>query len=262
MITQRTVIASFDTRNHANQASKELLRAALGEIQMRILPPPSAARPGERVIISCILEGEHAQRAEEILGRYGHVDLANAQSGQQASFNQHEMQTRNWNTGDHANEWRSLPRYHETHHRPTQQWRRPQRTWMEEIPTRTLASALTALGIGLGLWWGVKQLGQGQRRDFRNQDWAPLTGGPRQLREEAGTGRQRLQEWDERRATQGFETPQTAHGVYDRGRGSQDTSQIMYDRTEGSGTDFTHERYQGSTTRAANFGQRADVGSR
>lgn len=232
MVYQRNVIASFDSRPQANQAIRLLTEQGLHGLQLRVLPPPSAHYEG-RVIVSVMVEAQHAHQAEEIFGRFGHVDLVNE--------HQHEARRQVWQSGGYRaaqeGQWE------------TRRWQRPQPGWMDslkgEIVGGGIMAALAAVGGGLALLYGLRKWAEsadGTQQRTRSRSYTPPSQSPAYpdgpglygtARSSAGidndgdlgSGRQRLQDW---------RAHGTMEGVDDRARAGMSQSQSQA-QSAGSG---------------------------
>jgi hypothetical protein len=150
---QRNIIASFRDYDDANAAASELSRGGFGDIQLRILPPRTTygRYHNQQIIVSAILNGDHAREAENILAlNGGAIDLH-----EDANWGGNRWDDRRGGFGSRAVQRRPVGH---------QQQRG---SWLPELPWGTIAGATVAVLTGLAFLRGSQLL------DQQHEEYAP-----------------------------------------------------------------------------------------
>ncbi|MDB5545596.1 MAG: hypothetical protein JWO64_2745 [Hyphomicrobiales bacterium] len=148
---QRNIIASFRDYDDANAAASELSRAGFGDIQLRILPPRTTygRYRNQQIIVSAILNGDHAREAENILAlNGGAIDL-------------HE--DANWG-GNRWDDRRGGFASQAAQRRPVRH-QQQRDSWLHDLPWGTIAGATVAVLTGFAFLRG-SQLFDKQHEDY------------------------------------------------------------------------------------------------
>jgi hypothetical protein len=239
------VIALFGGYDEAHHAVQDLLSAGLGEIQVRIVPPPSVARHQWRVV-SVIVNSNHARDAEAVLRRTGSVDLVEeAESRARRSQGYHRRET--WDVD-------------------TQRNRSPMMTgsaenWnLRDVPWGTIAGAAVAIASGLALLRGAQEWYARDNGDYapgnRHGRHFPAGNFQSNMDYQSKSRFSRDHNGDKRRGRvgQALRTQIDDESGIPLGDADADRSGARYDRPAGSGSFQSAARGQGGSTGVAGSG--------
>jgi hypothetical protein len=238
---QRNIIASFRDYDDANAAASELSRGGFGDIQLRILTPRTTygRYQNQQIIVSAILNGDHAREAENILAlNGGAIDLH-----EDANWGGNRWDDRRGGFGSQA-----------VQRRPVRHQQRRD-AWLHDLPWGAIAGATVAVLTGLAFLRGSQLL------DQQHEDYAPgqIRRKSRSFRSATDTSSyphgERFRSLGAQRGSRAMQMADEADLA--RGDHEADDTAPLYDRPAGSGSFQTGAAVRPPSNQGFGSGQNA-----